>query len=139
MTSRASVGSYLATRARNEANFTPRLHCLGTRQEILPPPPQKSCSCIELVQHSRVAVGSKLDITQAYQMEEDSQKSVTINTHQYQYTRLLFGIASTPAIFQDTVLQRTPQTVCYNDSILVTGATNAEHLQNLEEVLFKTI
>ncbi len=86
---------------------------------------------------------SKLDLTQAYQqmrVEEDSQQFLTINTQQglYQYTRLPFGIASAPAIFQrtmDTILQGIPQTVCYIDDILVTGATDDAHLQNLEEVL----
>ena len=86
---------------------------------------------------------SKLDLSQAYQqmrMEEDSQHFLTLNTHQglYQYTRLPFGIASAPAIFQramDTILQGIPHTVCYIDDILVTGDTEEEHLRNLEEVL----
>ena len=48
---------------------------------------------------------TKLDLAQAYtQMELDvvSRQYVAINTHHglYQYTRLPFGIASAPAIFQ---------------------------------------
>jgi len=35
----------------------------------------------------------------------------------------------------DTILQGIPSTICYLDDILVTGVTEAEHLQNLEEVL----
>ena len=86
---------------------------------------------------------SKLDLSQAYQqliLEEDSKKYTTINTHKglYQYTRLPFGIASSPAIFQkimDLILQGIPNVQCYIDDILVTGTTDAEHLNNLHEVL----
>ena len=49
-----------------------------------------------------------------------------------------FGVASTPALFQktmDTLLQGIPNTQCYLDDILITGKSDAEHLQNLEEVL----
>ena len=47
---------------------------------------------------------TKLDLTQAYQqmpLEENAKELVTINTHQglYQFTRLPFWVASTPAIF----------------------------------------
>ena len=48
---------------------------------------------------------SKLDLAHAYQqikLEEESRKYVTINTHKglFQYTRLPFGVASAPAVFQ---------------------------------------
>jgi len=49
-----------------------------------------------------------------------------------------FGISSAPAIFQrvmDSILQGIPKVLCYLDDILVTGATDAEHLNNLERVL----
>lgn len=86
---------------------------------------------------------SKLDLSQAYQqvlLDDESRKFVTINTHQglYQYTRVPFGIASAPALFQkimDILLQGIPHSICYLDGILITGHTDAEHLQNLEEVL----
>ena len=47
---------------------------------------------------------SKIDLTQAYQqmvLDEESREFVTINTHMglYRYTRLPFGVASAPAIF----------------------------------------
>ena len=84
-----------------------------------------------------------LDLTHAYNqllLDEESRKFVTINTHKglYQYTRLPFGIASAPAVFQrtmDTILQGVQGTACYIDDIIVTGKTPEEHLQHLEEVL----
>ena len=86
---------------------------------------------------------SKLDLSSAYQqmlLDEDSREYVTINTHRglYRYTRLPFGIASAPAIFQkamDSVLQGLQHVICYLDDILVTGTTDEEHLQNLDAVL----
>ena len=86
---------------------------------------------------------SKLDLSSAYQqmtLEEESRPFVTVNTHRglYQFTRLPFGIASAPAIFQKamvSILQGLPHVICYLDDILVTGTTDQEHLQNLEEVL----
>ena len=88
---------------------------------------------------------TKLDLSQAYQqlpLEEESRKYVTINTHKglYQYTRLPFGIASAPAMFQkmmDTVLQGIPNVICYIDDILVTGADDEAHLRTLSLVLEK--
>ena len=86
---------------------------------------------------------SKIDLSQAYQqmvLDEESAKSLTINTHLglYQYTRLPFGVASAPAMFQramDIILQGVEGVICYIDDILVTGATDEEHLDRLEEVL----
>ena len=86
---------------------------------------------------------TKLDLSNAYQqllLDNDSRKMCTINTHKglYQYTRLPFGIASAPAIFQklmDSVLQGMSRTVCYIDDILITGDSEDEHLKNLERVL----
>ena len=86
---------------------------------------------------------TKLDLSAAYQqllLDEESQKLVTLSTHKglFQCTRLPFGVASAPAVFQrtmDAILQGIPQVICYIDDILVTGKTEADHLQNLEEVL----
>ena len=84
-----------------------------------------------------------LDLTHAYNqllLDEDSRKYVTINTHKglYQYTRLPFGIASAPAVFQrtmDTLLQGIEGVACYIDDIIITGKSADEHLEHLEEVL----
>ena len=80
-----------------------------------------------------------LDLTHAYNQlipDEDSRKYVTINTHKglYQYTRLPFGIASAPAVFQrtmDTILQGIEGVACYIDDIIITGKTTEEHLEHL--------
>ena len=86
---------------------------------------------------------TKLDLSQAYQqlsLHPDSRKYVVINTHKglFRYTRLPYGISSAPGIFQkemDNLLAGIPGIVVYLDDILVTGATETEHLQSLEEVL----
>ena len=67
------------------------------------------------------------------------RKFPSINTHKglYQYKRLVFGIASAPAIWQRTmeqVLKDIPSTQCYLDDILVTGKNDEDHLQNLSKV-----
>ena len=46
----------------------------------------------------------KLDLSNVYQqiqLEEGSQKYITVNTHKglFQYKRLLFGVALAPALF----------------------------------------
>ena len=73
-------------------------------------------------------------------LEEESRKFVTVNTPMglYRCTRLLFSIASAPAIFQrtmDTILQGLHHIQCYIDDILVTGVDDEVHLRNLEDVL----
>ena len=85
---------------------------------------------------------TKLDLSQAYKqlpLDDESMKYVTINTHRglYCYTRLPFGVASAPALFQklmDSVLQGIPHVICYIDDILVTGSSDEEHLRNLATV-----
>ena len=84
-----------------------------------------------------------MDLSQAYQqilLDDESKHYVTINIHMglYQYTRLPFGVASAPAIFQkamDLILQGLPGVICYIDDILVSGRTEEEQLFRLEEVL----
>ena len=88
-----------------------------------------------------------LDLSHAYnqlELDEGSRKYVTINTHRglYRYRRLPFGVASAPAIFQktmDTILQGMSKVTCYLDDILITGATESEHLSNLEECPEETL
>ena len=73
-------------------------------------------------------------------LDESSSEMVTINTTKglFRYTRLPFGVASAPAVFQktmDTILQGMQHVICYLDDILITGSTESEHNSNLEEVL----
>ena len=68
---------------------------------------------------------SKTDLRQAYhqlEMEKDSKKYLTINTHMglFQNNRLVFGITSAPAIWQrtnDQVLEGTSGTSCMLDDM----------------------
>ena len=86
---------------------------------------------------------SKIDLSHAYQqmmLDDNSRELITINTHKglYQYTRLPFGVAPAPALFQramDTILQGIPSVICYINDIVVTGKSYEEHLKNLEAVL----
>ena len=67
-------------------------------------------------------------------------KFVVINTQKglFRYNRLPFGVASAPAIFQRTIesiLRGIPHVCVYIDDILVTGKSQEEHLQTVDEVL----
>ena len=85
---------------------------------------------------------TKLNLSQAYlqlALDGESQKLTTIHTHKglFRYTRLPYGIASAPAIFQmtvDKILQGLNVVSCYLDDILVTGIDDTEHLNNLQKV-----
>ena len=82
---------------------------------------------------------SKLDVSQVYQqlpLDPDSKK-LTINTHKglFQFGRLLFGISTAPSIFQrlmENLLQGLPNVCVYIDNILVSGISEADHMQKLE-------
>ena len=86
---------------------------------------------------------SKLDMSQAYlqlSLDPKSRDLVVINTHKglFRYTRLPYGIASAPGIFQrvmEGLLGGIPGVVVYLDDILVVGETEAEHVAALGEVL----
>ena len=86
-----------------------------------------------------------LDLSHAYQqieLEEDSRQYVVVNTHKglYRYTRLPYGIASAPAIFQnvmESLLSDIPGVGIYLDDLLITGKSAEEHDRNVEQVLDK--
>ena len=86
---------------------------------------------------------STLDLSYAYnQLDDKAQELTTINTYKglYKYTRLSFGVASVPAIFQqqmEILLKDLPMTCVYVDDILVGGNSPQDHLNNLTAVLIR--
>ena len=90
---------------------------------------------------------SKIDLTQAYlQMEihPDDRELMTLSTHKglYQPTRLMYGIASAPAIWQrniEIILGYIPGVKVFLDDIKVTGPNDKVHLERLELVLSKLV
>ena len=84
-----------------------------------------------------------IDLRQAYlqmEVDDEDQQFLTINTHRglYRYCRLVYGIASAPAIWQramDQILQGLPMVQCYLDDIILTGRDVNEHMDNLSKVL----
>ena len=84
-----------------------------------------------------------LDLSNAYlqmPLARESKPLTTINTHLglFQYNRLCFGIASAPAMFQrviDNLLKGIKHVCGYLDDILITGASQGEHHNNLSLVL----
>ena len=86
---------------------------------------------------------SKLDLSSAYQqllLDEESRQHVTINTQLglFRYTRLPFGVAASPAIFQqtmDSILSGLNGVGGILDDLIVTGPNDKEHLRNLENTL----
>ena len=84
-----------------------------------------------------------IDLTEAYtqlRVNVESQKLLTINTHKglYQFTRLVYGVSSAPALFQkfmETLLQGIPKTVAYLDDILIQGSDYADCFANVQKVL----
>ena len=85
---------------------------------------------------------TKIDLRSAYQqliLDEESQKLCTINTHKglFRYTRLPFGISSSPAIWQrfiEQALTGLSGTCVIMDDLLVGGTNDDQHLKNLEAV-----
>ncbi|XP_049866275.1 uncharacterized protein K02A2.6-like [Pectinophora gossypiella] len=86
---------------------------------------------------------TKLDLSMAYNqflLDDESQSITCINTHKglFKYTRLVFGLASAPAIFQramECVLAGMEGVTCLLDDILITGKNKDEHMERLHAVL----
>ena len=76
---------------------------------------------------------TKLDLRIAYmqiEMEDESNDYLTINIHRglFRYNRLIYGIASAPAIWQRTmehILQGINGVQCMTEYIIVTGASDS--------------
>ena len=81
----------------------------------------------------------KIDIRSAYQQLVLNEESKTV-THKglFRYTRLPFGLSSSPAIWQrfiQQVLAGLDRTFAIMDDLLVGGSNDDGHLKNLEAVL----
>ncbi len=86
---------------------------------------------------SRGKLFTKLDLRQAYPLEEESKKYMVINTTKglFRYTRLPYGISSAPGIFQREMEHLFQGVVVYLDDILITGEDESSHLRTVEAVL----
>lgn len=86
---------------------------------------------------------SKIDLKNAYNqfiLSESSQELTTINTPKglFKYTRLVYGLANAPAIFQktmETLLAGIEGVSCWYDDICVTAPDRYTKLCRLREVL----
>lgn len=86
---------------------------------------------------------TKIDISQAYlhvPVHPDDQHLLTLNTHKglYKSTRLMYGVASAPAIFQrqmEKILEGIPGTTVFIDDIKLTAPDDETHLERLEIIL----
>lgn len=86
---------------------------------------------------------TKLDLYQAYlqlEVRPGDRDLLTLSTHRglFRPTRLMYGVASAPAIFQrlmEEILQGIPGVTVFIDDIRVTGSDTKIHLLRLEEVL----
>ena len=70
-------------------------------------------------------------------LHKDSKKFLSINTPRglYQFNLLRFGAKFAPGIYQrcmNNLFAREPHVVSYQDDILITGSSDAEHQDNLE-------
>lgn len=90
---------------------------------------------------------TKIDLKSAYlqmEVEEDCKQYLTISTHKglLRYNRLVFGVASAPAIFQRTIEQilgGTPGVKVVLDDIIIMVEDDDEYFQNLEMVMAKLL
>ena len=83
---------------------------------------------------------SKVDLASAYQqilLDEQSKEYTTINTPKGLYCALWGSISSLYLPEDNGVLQGIDHVCVYLDDILVTGATEEEHLQNLADQIRK--
>ena len=78
---------------------------------------------------------SKIDLADAYlqlQLDDEAKKLCVINTPfgLFQYNRMCFGVASSPAQFQrmmDAMISGLPEVAAYLDDLIITVVTENEH------------
>ncbi|XP_052748504.1 uncharacterized protein K02A2.6-like [Galleria mellonella] len=88
---------------------------------------------------------SKLDLSQSYNkllLDDQSQEYTCINTHKglFVYTRLVFGLANAPALFQRAIVQLLngiDGVVCFLDDVLIAAFTPELHWERVEQVLIR--
>lgn len=78
------------------------------------------------------------------EVRPEDRPILTLSTHKilYKPTRLMYGIASAPAIWQrqiEIILQGIEGVSVFLDDIKVTGPDDATHLYRLEEVLMRLL
>ncbi|XP_063390080.1 uncharacterized protein K02A2.6-like isoform X1 [Cydia fagiglandana] len=86
---------------------------------------------------------TKLDLSQAYNqlvLDEASTEYTVINTHRglFKYTRLVYGLASSPGIFQkfmEDLFKGVPDVIIFYDDILIKSKDIGSHLHTIEQVL----
>nr|XP_029734625.1 uncharacterized protein K02A2.6-like [Aedes albopictus] len=90
----------------------------------------------------RDAVEKGIDkfVKDGLEVREEDRGLLTLSTHKglYRPTRLMYGVASAPAVFQrlmEQILQGIPGVTVFIDDIRVTGPDDESHLRRLEEVL----
>lgn len=84
---------------------------------------------------------SKLDVRAAFlhlPVTEETAQLLTVNTHMglFKPKRLMYGVSSAPALWQkfvDSLFAKVPCCVVHDD-IIVTGATDEEHIDRLEQI-----
>ena len=86
---------------------------------------------------------SKIDLAMAYQqieLDDNSKDLTTISTTKglFKYTRLVYGLAPAPAIFQriiENLLANIDGVVVFMDDVLVTAKNREQHVTRLETVI----
>ena len=86
---------------------------------------------------------SKIDLADAYlqiELDSNAKKLCVIHTPfgLFQYNRMCFDVASSPAQFQrlmDTMIAGLSGVASYLDALIITGATENEHWENVERLL----
>ncbi|XP_017488964.1 PREDICTED: uncharacterized protein K02A2.6-like [Rhagoletis zephyria] len=86
---------------------------------------------------------TKIDLSKAYlqlQIHPDDRHLLTLSTHRglYQPTRMMFGIACAPAVWQrfmEKLVGDIPGVTVFLDDIKLTAPDDATHLERLEEIL----
>lgn len=85
---------------------------------------------------------TKLNLSQAYNqlvLDERSREYTVVNTHRglFKYNRLVYGLASSPGIFQKlmvSLFDGLPDVMVFYDDILIKSKCLKEHLRTLEHV-----